>query len=216
MIGYQQTIQSEYANSPTLQQLISCIDAWLDQEDNINAFYNNVWNLETATGYGLDVWGRIVGVGRVLNVASGTYFGFAEAMDSSETPFNQEPFYSGETTTSNYALSDDAYRTLIYAKAYANLCNGSIPAINNILMTIFGMFGNAWVTDSPTGFFGFAEAADPAETPFNQQPFYSGTSGGMAMAYNFDFVLSPVDLAIITQSGVLPKPVGVFASIDQI
>jgi hypothetical protein len=216
MENYTATIYSQYANSPVITTALAAFNQWLDPTADLDLFYDDIFNIATAQGVGLDIWGRIVGVGRVLNVASGTYFGFAEAMDSSETPFNQEPFYSGETTTSNYALSDDAYRTLIYAKAYANLCNGSIPAINNILMTIFGMFGNAWVTDSPTGFFGFAEAADPAETPFNQQPFYSGTSGGMAMAYNFDFVLSPVDLAIITQSGVLPKPVGVFASIDQI
>jgi Protein of unknown function (DUF2612) len=35
----------------------------------------------------------------------------------------------------------------------------------------------------------------------------------MTMTYTFAFQLSPVELAIVTQSGVLPKPTGVLASV---
>ena len=37
--------------------------------------------------------------------------------------------------------------------------------------------------------------------------------GNMAMQYVFTFGLTPVEYAILTQSGVLPKPVGVSASL---
>ena len=182
-----QTIISQYSNSPVINSLIDSFNAAVDPRANLDAFYNLIWNVATAEGRGLDIWGRIVGVQRVLQVAAGVYFGFAEAADNSETPFNQAPFYVGAPATSNYALTDDAFRTLIYAKAYANISDGSIPSINNILMTLFGSQGQCFVTDL----------------------------GGMAMTYTFQFTLSPVDFAIVSQSGILPKPSGVALSIVQ-
>lgn len=183
------TVISQYANSPTLQQLIQSFNGYLDQTANLVAFYDLIWNVATAQGYGLDVWGRIVGLGgRTLQISAGRYLGFEEATGVSADPFNQSPLYLGAPVTSNYALSDDDYRTLIYAKALANICDGSIPSINAILMTLFVGRGNAYVADS----------------------------GGMAMVYTFNFALTPVEVAIISQSGVLPKPVGVDATISEL
>lgn len=183
------TILTQYSNSTVLLGLIQSFNSCIDPSVNIDAFYNNIWNIQTAVGVGLDIWGRIVGVQRVLQVASGVYFGFAEAGDvSEETPFNQAPFYSGTGTTGNFSLTDQAFRTLILAKAYANISDGSILSTNNILMTLFGSQGACYVTDL----------------------------GGMAMTYTFSFALSSVDFAIVSQSGVLPKPTGVLATIVQL
>jgi hypothetical protein len=185
MIGYQQTIQSEYSTAPTIGQFLACMNAWLDQAGNINNFYNNVWDIATATGYGLDVWGRILGVSRVLNVASGTFFGFSNADDTNEVGFSQNGiFYMGQAATGNYALTDQSFLTLLYAKALANIWDGSIPGLNNILLVLFGASGDAWVTD-------------------NQN---------MTMTYSFSFTPTPVQQAIIN-SGVIPRSVGVLTSI---
>jgi hypothetical protein len=35
----------------------------------------------------------------------------------------------------------------------------------------------------------------------------------MSMIYHFDFLLSPVELAIVEQSGALPRPSGVSATV---
>jgi hypothetical protein len=207
------TVISQYANSPILTQLILNIDAYLDQTRNLDAFYDSIMNVATAEGYGLDVWGRIVGVNRVLQVNAGNWFGFDEASPGSYT-FGQGSFYSGTSLTSNYALSDEAYRTLIYAKAAANITDGSIPAINRILMMLFPNRGNAYVTEgSQVGdWFGFAESTNAQG--FNQASFYSGASiSTMTMTYTFEFQLSAVELAIVQNSGVLPKPTGVAASV---
>jgi hypothetical protein len=182
------TIQSEYANSPTIVSLIESFNDWLDPNANIDEFYDLVWNLDTAQGYGLDVWARIVGVGRVLNVATGEFFGFTGPSGASGDPYDQSPFYSGQATTSNFALSDDGFRVLILAKALANITDGSIPSINKILMTLFPGRGNAYVVDN----------AD------------------MTMIYHFEFILTPVEAAIVSQSGALPKPAGVAATIVQV
>jgi hypothetical protein len=208
------TIISQYANSPILTQLIENYFSYLDQTENFDSFYDNIWNIETAQGYGLDVWGRIVGVNRVLTIRVGKFFGFAEATTASADPFNQSAFYSGVTQTENYVLSDQSFRMLILAKAAANITSDSIPAINAILRMLFPNRGNAYVTDGVkyANYFGFAEAQ--TSSGFNQDCFYSGqTFPRMTIEYVFNFQLSPVELAIVQTSGVLPKPVGVSASV---
>lgn len=214
--AWQDTIISQYANSAILLQLIENFDDHVDQSANFQAFFDLVWNVDTAAGYGLDVWGRIVGVSRTLQVASGFYFGFKEA-GSEAQPFGQGQFYSGDPLTSNYNLSDNAYRTLILAKALANICDGSIPAINQLLLNLFPGRGNCYVTEGmglTTRYFGFDEAGTVNSESFGFAPFYSGQSFGvMSMTYTFTFPLTPVEFAILEQSGVLPTPTGVSAQI---
>lgn len=185
---YLRTIISQYANSPILTQLIANMDAYLDQTRNFEELFDAIWNIDTAFGYGLDVWGRIVGVSRTLHVVTPSeYFGFQEA-GIGANPFNTQPFYIGGELTTNFNLSDDAYRTLIFAKALSNICDGTIPAINQILRNLFPNRGNAYVVDHLD----------------------------MTMTYQFEFVLTPVELAIVQQSGVLPKPTGVQAFVEQV
>lgn len=194
MQNWTQTVLSQYANSPTIMRLLTNLETYLDPSVNIDAFYNLVWNVDTAVGNGLDIWGRIVGVGRVLQIASTNYFGFTGPDGASGVGFDQAPFYNGESLTSNYALSDDAYRALILAKAAANICNATIPAINQILINLFGangvlpIAGNSYVTDGEN----------------------------MTMTYTFPGTLSPVQYAIVAQSGVLPRPCGVSATVVQL
>jgi hypothetical protein len=207
------TVISQYANSNILMTLITNLDQYINQTQNLDAFYDLMMNVETAVGYGLDCWGRIVGVNRVLQVNAGNWFGYNEASPGSYT-FGQGSFYSGTPLTSNFALSDEAYRTLIYAKAAANITDGSIPAINRILMTLFPNRGNAYVTEGfhSGQWFGFAESVNAQG--FNQASFYAGaTISTMAMSYVFEFQLTSVELAIVQNSGVLPKPTGVQASV---
>lgn len=184
---YWQTVISQYANSPVLIKLIDNFFQYIDQTANIDAFFDLIFNVDTAQGYGLDVWGRIVGVTRTLQVSAVTYFGFSE-QGITVAGFNQAPFYSGSTLTNNFQLTDDAFRILIFAKALSNISNGSIPSINQILLNLFPNRGNCYVTD-------------------NQD---------MTLTYTFNFVLTAVEVAILTESGVLPKPVGVAASIAHI
>jgi hypothetical protein len=186
--SYWSTIVSQYANSPILTTLIGNFQQYVDQTMNFDALFDNIWNINSAVGYGLDVWGRIVGLsGRVLQLSgAGSYFGFEESSPSGQT-FGQAPFYSGGTITTNFALADSAFRTLIFAKALANICNGSIPAINQILLSLFPGRGNCFCTDGLN----------------------------MTMTYTFNFALSSVEAAIVSQTGVLPKSVGVSSSVVQ-
>jgi hypothetical protein len=191
MENFEATILSQYANSPTIRQLILNMNNYIDPTANINNFYTLIWNIDTAVGYGLDVWGRIVGVGRVLEITTVDYFGFSGPGGPSGLPFNQGIFYNGESTTQNYALLDGPYRTLILAKALFNISNGTIPAINQILINLFGADGQLPVAGN----------------------CYCTDGENMTMTYTFGSALDPVQTAIVYQSGVLPRPVGVSSSV---
>jgi hypothetical protein len=212
------TVLSQYANAPILTQLITDMAAYIDQTADFDAFYDFIWNVDTAQGRGLDIWGRIVNVSRTLQLPAGDYFGFAEAVgDGGINSFNSAPFYSDAPLTANYNLTDEPYRLLIIAKALYNITDCSIPAINQILLNLFPNRGNAYVADGYPFqglFFGFAEQLDTQ--PFGQAPFFSGESlPNMSITYVFEFALSPVELAIVSQSGALPKPTGVRARMLQ-
>ena len=193
MINWQGTVISQYNQSPTLQSLLFAINQWIDPTEDLRNFYDFIWNVDTAQGYGLDVWGRIVAVERVLRVqVNDPYFGFDEATVLSAWPFNTRDvapntrqsggiFYQNEPLNANYVLSDEGYRTLILAKALFNIVNGSIPAMNQILINLFADQGKAYIVD-------------------NQN---------MSMTYQFEFIPTAVDAAIISQSGVMPRPTGV-------
>lgn len=246
-------IISQYANSPSLDAVLLNVSAYFDPTYNFSNFYDFQMNVDTAQGYGLDVWGRIVGVVRTVKVQNAAWFGFVEALPGSlsfdpTVTFTYQPalgfaesgswqtygfgtfglhplwstaggagggpFYGGQGLTSNYNLTDDQFRLLILAKAMANITNGSIPAINQILMSLFPNRGNAFVTEGYQGpsFFGFEEATNCL--PFGQGVFYGGEAvPSMVMTYTFDFPLSPVEIAIVSQSGVLPRSTGVSATI---
>ena len=190
---WRDTVISQYANSPTLLTMLADWNDDLDQTPNYFSFYGLIWDVLTAVGYGLDVWGLIVGVSRNLEIVEAGWFGFAQGSPGTDTwgPGGASPWFTGESITSNFALTDDAYRQLILAKAAVNICSGSIPSINAILMNLFG----------PTNTFG------PGGTCFV-------TNGlNMTMQYNFLFQPNPVQRSIIFNSGILPTPGGVVPSI---
>ena len=176
-----ETVLSQYANSPVMLSVISSFSAWLDLGNPFNRFYNLIWNIDTAVGHGLDVWGRILGVGRVLQVPSGEYIGF-EQQPEAQT-FGHGMLFRGINLTNSASLTDDAYRILLMAKAALNITDASIPAINQILLTLFG---DGYVRDNLD----------------------------MTMTYVFSAPLDPVQTSIVFNSGVLPRPCGVSATVE--
>lgn len=184
---WKKTIYPQYANSPRILKLLESLSDCINPTANLVSFYDNIWSVDTAVGYGLDVWGRIVGVQRQLKVATGVYFGFNQAVPG-VTTWGFGVFYNGQPITSNFSLTDQAFRQLIIAKALANICDGSIPAINAVLLTLFADRGDCWVADN----------------------------NNMTMTYTFSFALTPVDITIISQSGVLPRSTGVGANFVEV
>lgn len=213
------TVLSQYANSPILTTLVTDMAQYLDQTARFDDFYDFIWNVDTAKGHGLDVWGRIVDVSRILQIPTGSFFGWAEAVgDGGIDTFGAASYFTGGDITTNFALADSAYRQLIFAKALSNITNGSIQSINQLLLNLFPNRGNAYVAEGYPFqglFFGFQEAVDCQG--FGQAPFYGRTAQpAMTMTYVFEFALTPVEFAMVTQSGAIPKPTGVKAEVLQL
>lgn len=188
MIDVERTIISQYGNSPTILQLVQNMNAYLDPRADFDAFFDYVWNVDTAQGFGLDIWGQIVNIRRELQIPNApVYFGFKDALPGSY-PFDEAPFYDGTPpATQTYKLADDAYRKLILTKALANITSSNAPSLNQLLQNMFADRGRCYVNDM----------------------------GGMQFRYTFEFDLTSQEYAIVTQSGVLPRPSGVNAILFQ-
>lgn len=194
MENYADTILSQYADSPKLRGIIDTFNQSMDTASFLDDFYDMIWNIETAGTYGLDVWGKIVVVSRLLKVTtSEKYFGFEEALSTppeigDPQPFDQAPFYTGDSAKNTVRLTNDVYRRLIMLKAMSNITDCTIPSMNKMLTYMFGDKGRSYVRND----------------------------GGMVMSYVFEFELSPSDLAIVQSSGALPSPAGVTVNIVQL
>lgn len=208
MQNYTDTIISQYANSPIIGEIISGFNDAVDPSDDFLRFIDFVWNINTAQGWGLDILGRIVGVGRVLQIPLvERYFGFevntiatdwageadwdgAADWDGSIPrpfyPFNDAPFYNGHSATQAYELSDQYYRKLVRGKAFANISGTTVPAMNALLGIVFAGRGRCYIVE-----------------------------GTRELTYHFDFTLDHFELAMVTSSGVFVHPTGVQVSIEQ-
>lgn len=100
----------QYENAENLKSLITQKNTWY--QENLNTYWKTVvddfLNIETATDWGLNLWGKILKVNRIYNV-------------------------NGELIT----LSTDLYRQLILGKLSLIRSNGTVPEINKYLNFIF-------------------------------------------------------------------------------
>lgn len=181
VVNIRETVLSQYANSPGLLKLVDYFSEWLEPSGRFASFYQDIWDISSAVGYGLDVWGRILGVSRVLEVPAGVYLGFEQ--DDDARPFGFGILYRGGRSTDSAALTDEAFRLLLFAKAALNITDGSTPGANRILLALFG---DGYVRDNRD----------------------------MSITYVFSRALTPLETAIVYQSGAIPKPAGVSFTVE--
>lgn len=196
MQNLDETVLSQYANDPVTDALVASFGQAINPSYLFEQFYNLIWNAlagdpafinpSSTQSYGLDVWGRIVGVNRIVSIGAGPLFlGFKSSVGASGVDFDFGIFYKGESPEIlNFTLTNQAYLHLILAKAAANITNGSTAAFNNILLTLFPNRGRCYVQDN----------------------------NNMTMAIIFDFPLQPFEKAIVMNSGALPTPAGIIVS----
>jgi hypothetical protein len=117
MENVEQTIVSQYGNSPTIISLIESFNAAVDPSANIDNFLTHIWQVQSAQGFGLDIWGRIVGVSRNI-------------------PTNPVTI-----------LTDEQFRELILLKALSNISIATSPSINTLLLDWMSGRGRVYVND---------------------------------------------------------------------
>lgn len=130
-----QTIMSQYANSPRLMAILRSLWSAIDPDKFTEDYYRLIMNIPTANGMGLDIWGRIVAITRTVSFVNpdGEYFGF----EAGFYPFNERPFSAPGSGTDTWELTNDAYRELILMKALSNIIYATAPNINAMLRHMF-------------------------------------------------------------------------------
>ena len=147
MRNLQQTIISQYANSPIICGMIERFNQCIDPRADAMEFYRDIWDIETAKGYGLDIWGRIVGIERYVFITShDENVGFATGF----TPFNSGTWSNGEDDGRKYRMDDETYRKIIMLKAMSNITYASAPNINRLLSIMFEKRGRAYFVKNGT------------------------------------------------------------------
>ena len=104
-------IQSQYSASTRIISILeSCREHILPDAD-IVSFFDNIFNIETASGVGLDIWGNIIGVSRFV------------------------PNYQDDTVI--YTLTDEQYRNVMFYKAGANIMDSTLYSLNYLLKKLY-------------------------------------------------------------------------------
>ena len=174
-------VLSQYAASPRILALLVKQAALLDPGKDLMLWYDGIFNPKTAEGVGLDIWGRIVGIGRMLWMTNTEFFGFAYQLMEN---FDQAPFWIDSLAQGQFRLTDEAYRFLIFYKAAANIGRGDMQSINALLNSLF----------------------EAEHGPANS---YVLEVGPMEIRAVFKFYLSGYEQALLTQYGLLDRPAGV-------
>lgn len=174
-------VQSQYAASPRILSLLVRKAALLDPGRDLMLWYDGMFNPKTAEGVGLDIWGRIVGIGRKLWVQNLEFFGFH---GQNLQNFDQAPFWIQSIASGQVDLSDEAYRFLIFYKAMANIGKSTVQALNALLDSLFAPShgsGSCCVLET----------------------------GSMHLHAVFSFLLTNYESAILAQYGLFDRPAGV-------
>lgn len=101
---------SQYSASPTIYQILANFRENIDPTPDIWTFYDNVFNIATAQGVGLDIWGAIIGMDRTIY---------------------------DQSTSTKITLDDEGYRKLLYYKALANITDASLYTLNYMINQLF-------------------------------------------------------------------------------
>lgn len=115
---------SQYANSPVLVKLVNGLQEQFNNAQTMEDWFRVIFNLKTATGYGLDIWGKILNQGRAIT--------FTDTNDNVVNVFLQ-----GAQTVDGVSYTaeeiENFYRTVLFLKAFSYISNCSLKNLNDLL-----------------------------------------------------------------------------------
>lgn len=103
-------VQSQYAASPTIKYILSAFRKEISALPDLEVFYTDIFDINTAQGFGLDVWGNILDIKRTI----------------------VDPDTGYQIT-----LSDAGYRQLLFYKALANIMQATTPTLNRMIRLLY-------------------------------------------------------------------------------
>ena len=127
---------AQYANSPVLVKLDNGLKTLFNDSIFTTNWYNVVFNIATATGYGLDVWGKILNRNRSF-VYNGTEYYLQGAQTIGGVSYTADEM-------------EDLYRMVLQITAMRYIGNASCSAINRVLEVVFNKYGKAYCYEYAT------------------------------------------------------------------
>ena len=118
-------IQDQYKNT-NIETLINGLADLYDKliTQPLNNFYNNIYNLDTASGIGLDLWGEKLNFPRTIK-------------------------YINEETESSVTLQDNEYRLILQVVSLRIYIKMSVAGINKSLKELFSFYNvDAYTLDN--------------------------------------------------------------------
>ena len=170
---------SQYANSPRFEKLRSGLVNVFDKDKTLQDWFNIVFNLKTAKGIGLDIWGKILNQSRS--------FMYYNADDQQY----ENIYLQGEQTIDGVHYSSDEieeiYRQVLFLKAMSNITNATLKSLNDMLLYYYQGRGRAYAIN-----FGTMEIRFVFEFPVNKLEKAIFTSDVMprptGVLTNFEFL----------------------------
>lgn len=118
---------SQYANSPILVKLVDGLKSQYNSAKTIEDWFKIIFNLKTASGIGLDVWGEILNQSR-----SFTY--------EDNGVVNTVVLQGGQTIdgiTYTDEQIENLYRTILFLRTISNISGATIPSMNELFQYYF-------------------------------------------------------------------------------
>ncbi|WWQ12960.1 structural protein [Ralstonia phage PQ43W] len=168
------TVMKQYSNSATLLALLASFDQWCDLTQFSSDFLTNIWDITQAQGFGLDIWGRILGQSRLIQItpAPNKNFGWNVAT----TAVANTPIGTGNGSTTTFTVKGNA-GTAVTPNS------GAVFYVAGVATTPSSQSGTS-VTFSPAPASGAAitwtgtfSQTGTNWKPWSTSPFYGGASG---------------------------------------
>lgn len=147
MVDYTKLITSQHSSKPKYMAWMKVLSDALSDCLAVAQSLNTLFDVDSAVGAQLDAVGLRVGQPRVVpNVITLNYFGFEDTevtvyqFGELSDPSVGGRFYDlGDPVGSTVLLGDPEYRTAIRARIARNQYDGSLAALEQALMYIFGV-----------------------------------------------------------------------------
>lgn len=193
MTTYTNNIYIEFEQATSLNNLLAGLAPYLTIDEE--TFYTDFFNIQTCIGDGLDNWGKLLNLPRVIYMADLTScfgFGTGELPDPVATGypqnFNNGNFWGGQTA--GFTLTDDQYRFLLRLKYFSLTTNASLAALNKAINISVQLIN-----------------------PLHKAKF--SETGLMALTLEVNFYFNNFQYAVFSDRQFMPIPVGVSYTIIQ-
>ena len=126
--------------------IVDLISTMICPSEDIEMLYRDIINIETASSFGLDVWGRIVGISRFVATEDKHLerYNFSESGGSNQFPFATQSEFNFTS------VGDNEFRHMIIMKALSNISPATAYNINSMLLSLFSSRGRAYYVKTGT------------------------------------------------------------------